>query len=310
MNNYKETHKSSVTKVILGATGKEGGTRQCSLEIGGDRAMPFYTFDEKNINPPLIAFEITVKKPSEWADELEKIWGDVWHDPVLWAKKCTEKYGVKAICINLISAKPDEGAVSFAECSNAAKAVAQNTAVPIIVKGTGIAHIDNELLPLVSEALKGERVLIGPVLQENYKTIMNSAIKNGHLLIAESPIDINIAKQLNIMLADNEFPEDRIVMDPTTGALGYGLEYSYSIMERARIAALGGDKSLAAPFINFVGIESWRSGEGRKVGFLWEAVTALSFLQAGSNIVVMRHPQAAEKVHLTVSKMIAGDNEK
>ena len=290
----KYTYKQAVTKVVLGATAENGGTRDFVLTVGGSVTMPFS--DAKQLEEPVIAFEIMDKKPSDPAPQLEAIWGDVWHDASLWAEKCVKDYSAKAICINFISVKPEEGGTSPQKACETLRKVLSRVKVPIIVKGTGIAEIDNKLLPALAEEGRGERLLIGPVLQENYKEILSGVIEYGHTVIAESPIDINIAKQTNIMLTDLGVEASRIFMDPTTGALGYGLEYSYSIMERARLAGLGGDKALAQPFINFVGLESWRSGEGRKIGYLWEAITALSFIQAGSDLVVMQHPSAVEKV--------------
>ena len=126
-----------------------------------------------------------------------------------------------------------------------------------------------------------------------------SALADGHSIIAESPIDINIAKQLNILISDMGLNLERIVMNPTIGALGYGLEYAYSIMERARLAALSGDKTLAMPFICFIGQETWRAKEAKvspEQGIIWETITATSLIQSGADLLIMRHPKAVEKV--------------
>ena len=137
-------------------------------------------------------------------------------------------------------------------------------------------------------------------MQDNYKTLTASALADGHSIIAQSPIDINIAKQLNILISDMGLSLERILIDPTIGALGYGLEYAYSIMERARLAALSGDKTLASAFICFVGQEAWKTKEAKvssQQGIIWEVITASSLIQSGADLLVMRHPKAIEKVN-------------
>jgi len=166
------------------------------------------------------------------------------------------------------------------------------------------------ILPACSEAAKAQRCLIGSAVQDNYKTLTAAVLADGHNIIAESPIDINIAKQLNILISDMGLALERIVINPTIGALGYGLEYAYSIMERARLAALSGDKTVASPFVCFVGQESWRAKEAKipkaefplwgsesERGIMWEVLTAAALIQAGADLLVMRHPKAAQKVN-------------
>jgi acetyl-CoA decarbonylase/synthase complex subunit delta len=179
--------------------------------------------------------------------------------------------------------------------------------VPLIILGCGDDAKDNQILPAASEAAKGEGCLIGNALQDNYKTLAAAALADGHNIIAESPIDINIAKQLNILISDMGLPLERIVINPTIGALGYGLEYAYSIMERARLAALSGDKTVASPFICFVGQEAWRAKEAkdglREQGIAWEVITTAALIQAGGDILVMRHPKAAEEVNKYIENL-------
>jgi acetyl-CoA decarbonylase/synthase complex subunit delta len=178
----------------------------------------------------------------------------------------------------------------------------------MIVIGCGDDEKDNAMLPVVSEALKGRQCLIGSATQDNYKTLTVSALADGHSIIAESPIDINIAKQLNILISDMGLPLERIIIDPTTGALGYGLEYAYSIMERARLAALSGDKTVASPFICFIGQEAWKAKEAKvslQQGIIWEAMTAAALLEAGADILVMRHPAAIDKVNKHIENLMS-----
>jgi acetyl-CoA decarbonylase/synthase complex subunit delta len=168
------------------------------------------------------------------------------------------------------------------------------------VIGCGDDETDNEMLPKVSQALKGKNCLFGIASQSNYKTLAATCLADGHAIIAESPIDINIAKQVNILIGDMGFDASRIVMHPTTTSLGYGMEYVYSIMERARLAAFIGDKMLSMPFALFVGQEAWKAKEAKESsargGINWEIATAVSMVQAGADIIVMRHPDAAKSV--------------
>ncbi len=183
--------------------------------------------------------------------------------------------------------------------------------------GSGDEEKDNAVLAKVSEAAKNEKCLIGDATDKSYKTLTASCLADGHNIIGESPIDINIAKQVNILITDMGLPKERVVINPTVGALGYGMEYAYSIMERARLAALGGDKMLAMPFICFVGHEAWRAKEAKGLqaehkewgpedvrGPMWEFMTAACILQAGGDILVMRHPKAAEETRAYIESLM------
>jgi len=175
--------------------------------------------------------------------------------------------------------------------------------VPLIVYGPGTAGKDNEALVAVAEATKGEQLALGLCEEKNYRTIVAAALGNGHLVIAQTPIDVNLAKQLNILISDMRLPLERVLMDPNTGALGYGLEYTYSVMERLRLAALMGDAMTQQPMICTIGEEAWRQKEGRAAtdvpeawgelaerGVAWEVTTAMTLLESGADILVLRHP--------------------
>jgi acetyl-CoA decarbonylase/synthase complex subunit delta len=209
--------------------------------------------------------------------------------------------------VRLQGAHPDFGNKS---ADAEAKFIAQllkKVTVPLVIIGCGDDEKDNLVLPAVCEAAKGERCLIGSAVQDNYKTLTAAVLADGHNIIAESPIDINIAKQLNILISDMSLPLERIVINPTIGGLGYGLEYAYSIMERARLAALAGDKTVANPFICFVAQESWRAKEAKadaEQGIMWEVITATALIQAGADILVMRHPKAIEKVNKYINNLM------
>ncbi|MDD5097939.1 MAG: acetyl-CoA decarbonylase/synthase complex subunit delta, partial [Candidatus Omnitrophica bacterium] len=231
---------------------------------------------------------------------------DTLSDPLAWADKCINEYKAELLCLKLQGTHPDSGNKTASHAAKLVSTLLSKIKVPLIIMGSGDDAKDNLILPACSEAAKQKRCLIGSVVQDNYKTLVASVLADGHSIIAESPIDINIAKQLNILISDMGLSLERIVMNPTIGALGYGLEYAYSIMERARLAALSGDKTLAMPFICFVGQEAWKAKEAKtsgEQGIIWEAITATSLIQSGADLLIMRHPQAAEKVNNYIGRL-------
>jgi acetyl-CoA decarbonylase/synthase, CODH/ACS complex subunit delta len=304
-----EKWSGSVNVVTIGATAQEGGSRSQAIKVGGQKALPFLFAEGAIPYPPVIAFEIWDSAPSDWPEELVAQYASVFNDPVAWAQKCVKDHGAQLLCIKLQGAHPDFGNKGPDEEARLITKILEKVSVPLIILGSGDDAKDNLVLPVCSEAAKGQRCLIGDAVQDNYKTLTAAVLADGHTIIAESPIDINIAKQLNILISDMGLSLERIVINPTIGALGYGLEYAYSIMERARLAALAGDKTVASPFICFVGQESWRAKEAKgsalefpawgpesERGIIWEAATATALIQAGADILVMRHPEAIGKV--------------
>ncbi len=285
------------------------GSESKAVKIGGQNSLPFLFKEGGLPNRPRIAFEIWDVPPQDWPDELRRPYGGVLEDVIKWAERCQEEYKAEIICVRLLGAHPDLGNKPSAEEARLVELLLQKVAVPLIILGCGDDQKDNELMPVCCQAARGKRCLVGSAVQDNYRTLTAAVLADGHNIIAESPIDINIAKQLNILISDMGLAQDRIVINPTVGALGYGLEYAYSIMERARLAALSGDKMLAMPFICFVGQESWRAKEAkaletefpqwgpqRERGIIWEAATAVAFLQSGADILVMRHPESVNCV--------------
>jgi acetyl-CoA decarbonylase/synthase, CODH/ACS complex subunit delta len=293
----KEKYTGPINTVEIGA-GKS------AVKVGGETAMPFL-FQEGNIpNKPICAMEILDCEPVDWPDELRALYGDAAKDPVKWAKKCVSEFGAKILCVRLQSPHQDWGSASTDSSVERLKAIASAVNVPLIVIGCGDDEKDNELLPKASQAMKGKNCLFGIATQANYKTLTATCLADGHSIIADSPIDVNIAKQLNILISDMGFDTNRIVMHPTTTSLGYGMEYVYSIMERARLAAFIGDRTLAMPFILFIGAETWRVKEAREFGveqgINWEIATSAAMVQSGVDILVLRHP----KTLLTITKYI------
>lgn len=316
LDDAKEKWAGSLNEVIIGATSATGGTRTSAVTVGGQKGLPFMNYEAATVHKPAVAMEIWDIEPTEWPSQLLAALGDAVKSPAAWAKKCVEEFGAEMICLKLQGAHPDMGNASAEKVAATVKDVLKATGVPLIIWGCELDEKDNEILPAASQAAKGEKCLIGTANEDNYKTLVASCLADGHSVIGLSPIDINIAKQVNILISEMGFPLDRIVMYPTTGALGYGLEYSYSIQERGRIAALSGDKMMAMPVICMVGLESWRVKEARGTaeelpgmgneitrGIYWETATAASLLQAGADIMVMRHPEAVRATKKLISKL-------
>ena len=302
-----EKWSGQVSTVTIGATKEEGGTRSHAIRVGGQQTLPFLFQEALLPNKPVIAFEIWDTQPQDWQADLQNTYGASLKDPFSWAEKCVKDYKARLLCVRLQGAHPDSGDKTPQEQATLIKELLKRVGVPLIIIGSGDDIKDNEVLPACCEIAKGERCLIGSAVQDNYKTLVAAVLADGHNIIAESPIDINIAKQLNILISDMGLPLEKIVINPTIGALGYGLEYAYSIMERCRLAALSGDKTVASPFICFVGQESWRAKEAkvdeRNQGVIWEVITATALLQAGADILIMRHPEAIEKVNSYIENL-------
>lgn len=314
----KEKYRGKVGEVTLGATKDEGGTRSHTVTVGGEEALPFLHFEGNTPNRPVVALEVWDTVPKEWDPLFEKYYGDVWDDPGKWAKKCVEEYGADLIQIRLKGADPDINDASPEDCAATVKKVLEAVGVPLIVVGCGKSEKDATIYAPVAEAAAGENILLGVAELEDYKAVTSACMANSHHVIAQSPIDINICKQLNILIAEmSTAMANKIVIDPTIAALGYGIEYSYSIMERARNGALQGDKMLAMPMIGNVGLEAWRAkeantptgdepgwGEQEERGILWEASTAMAYIQSGMDIMVMRHPDALKVIKANIDDLM------
>lgn len=300
----KEKYRGKVGEVVLGATKDQGGTRSHTVTVGGETALPFCHFEGEIPNRPVIAMEIQDVAP-DWGEGLTSYFEGVLGDPALWAKKCVEEYGADLIYVTLAGANPEGEDRGPDDCVQAVKSVLEAVGVPLIVTGCGDDEKDREVLEAVAEACAGENLLLGFAELENYKSLTAACMVHKHSIIARSPLDINICKQLNILINEMNLSLNKIVIDPSIGGLGYGMEYAYSILERIRLGALKGDKMLAMPTLCTVGQETWKAkeanvgseeypgwGEVKDRGILWEAVTAAALLQAGAHVLVMRNPDA------------------
>ncbi|MDQ7840005.1 MAG: CO dehydrogenase/acetyl-CoA synthase subunit delta [bacterium] len=314
----RETWPGKIFAVTIGATASEGGTRARTVTVGGHAALPFLPGDAPSPNRPVVAMEVMDAVPQDWPEALKEQLGDVMGSPADWARKCVEAYGAELICLRLNSPHPDWMDASPDAAVATVRSVLEAVPVPLIILGCGHADKDNEVWPRVTEATKGERCLIGVATPENYKTLVVSCLADGHSVLAESPIDVNIQKQLSILITEMGISPGRIVLHPGNASLGYGMEYEYSIMERIRIAGLQGDKMLAQPMLTLSAEESWKAKEAKlpeaaqpvwgsesRRGPAWEAITATSFLHAGADILVMMHPEAAAAARRAIADLSA-----
>jgi acetyl-CoA decarbonylase/synthase complex subunit delta len=307
----------AVRTVTLGATKAEGGTRSHTVTVGGEKAMPYMHFESEVPNKPVVAIEIRDRRPDDWSPLLLETWKEVVDDPAKWAR-AAEDAGADIVVLYL-SLTDKDGRPNSPEAAVAVvKAVLAATGVPLAVFGPGQAELDNTLLVPVAEATKGERLVLGICEDKNYRTIVATAMANGHLVSARTPMDVNLSKQLNILITDMGLPSDRVLMDPTTGALGYGIEYGFSVMERLRLAALQGDAMTQSPLIVTPGFEAWKTKES-KVGegvpaawgdwlnraIYWETLTAVTLLESGADIVVLRHPESVRQVKAAIDELMA-----
>ena len=312
----KEKWSGRVREVTLGATPAEGGTRSHTVTVGGQTAMPFLYIEGEFPHRPVIAIEIQDRRPDDWSPLLMEAWGDVMDDPAEWAK-AAEKAGADLIALQL-SLTDADGEPNTAEKARAVvRKVLKATGLPLIVLGPGQVDADNELLTAVAEEGAGERLALGICEEKNYRTIVAAALAHGHLVTARTAMDVNLAKQLNILISDMGLPLDRILMDPTCAGVGYGMEYGYSVMERLRLAALQGDSMTQLPMIVTVGYEAWRQkeskvGEGvpeswgdwKERAINWETVTAAALLESGADIIVLRHPETVRRIQAMIKELM------
>jgi len=297
------------------------GSKNSAVKLGGEESYPFHLFEGEMPNPPKIAMEVWDYDPSEeWPAAAVEPFKDVISSPDAWAKKCVEECGADMIVLQLKSTDPNGMDRGADEAAEVAKKVSDAIDVPLIVWGTANNQKDEDVLKKISEICEGKNVALGPVEEGNHKGVGASALGYGHAIVASSPIDVNLAKQLNILLGNLGVKTNKIVVDPTTGGLGYGLEYSYSVMERIRMAALTQeDDKLQVPMINNIGNEVWKSkeagqsldeaptqGDPEKRGILMESVAAVGYLMAGCDIAILRHPETVRLTREFIKLMIEG----
>ena len=312
----KEKWSGQVREVTIGATSDQGGTRTRTLTVGGENTMPYLHFEGTLPNQPAVAIEILDRKPDDWSPLLLEAWGEVVEDPAAWAK-AVEEAGADMLYLSL-SLTQSDGSPNTPENARAVvRKVLDATGLPLAVAGPGQADIDNELIVPVAEEAKGERIVLGICEEGNYRTIVAAALAHDHLVQSRTPMDVNLSKQLVILINDMGLPLERILMDPTTGALGYGIEYGYSVMERLRLAALQGDQMTQQPMLVTPGEETWKVketkvgdgvpeewGDWERRAKEWEALTAITLLHSGADILVMRHPENLKRVRSVIESLL------
>jgi acetyl-CoA synthase len=313
----KEKAEVPIWQVRLGATKEEGGTRTRCYTIGGETCMPFHLWEGEMPHRPLVAMEVFDAISEKYPQVLRACYGDLIHDPAGMAEVCVEKYGADLISVRLDGTHPEKGNRTVEQAVELVRKVLAAVPVPLIITGHNNYEKNNEVMKAVAQACTGERLLLNWVEQDNYRTIAGAALAFGHAVVSQSPIDVNIAKQMNILLTNMDVKPEQIVMDPMTGAAGYGIEYTYSVMERIRLTALNGDHMLAGPMIVSPGQECAKIKESRAPedafpawgdlvdrAALWELTTAVSFAYAGADILIMYNPRSVAALKRTISQLM------
>jgi methionine synthase / methylenetetrahydrofolate reductase(NADPH) len=306
----KANYSGAIREVTLGSGAK-------AVSVGGSSSLPFHLFEGEMKNKPLIAMEVMDIRPDNWPDTLSKYFDDVMGDPVAWAKKCVEVYHADAINIWLAGTDPNGMNRSARDAAQDAAKVIQAIDVPVIVWGCGNSEKDTETLREVTSLIGDKQVCLAPLEDSNYRAVGATAMAFRYPVVASSPIDVNLAKQLNILMENLGMSLDTVLMDPSVGALGYGIEYTYSVMERIRMAALTQkDEKLQVPLICNLGREVWKCkeaslpsdellGDQERRGIMMEAVTASCMLVAGGDLLIMRHPKAVNMTKALIQGLVA-----
>jgi acetyl-CoA decarbonylase/synthase complex subunit delta len=306
----KETYSGLVYPVTIGTGDK-------AVTFGGENVLSFHSFEGQTPNKPVIAYEIQDIPPADWPESVRKPYEGVSDDPVKWAQFCQDTLKAKAIALRLIGTHPDRENRSPQEAAKTVSEVLSAVDIPLIILGSNHVEKDAPVLVAASEAAKDKNCVVGKAQEANYKTIAAAAMANNHKLIAMSELDINLAKQLNILLTQMGFEKERLITDPMCSALGYGLEYTYSVMERIRLAALSqNDVTMQPPMLGDVGMYVWKVKESQALeadlpewgateerGIAWEAQTAASLLIAGTELLFMRHPRAVGAVEKLIEEL-------
>jgi acetyl-CoA decarbonylase/synthase complex subunit delta len=289
----REGYKGRVVEVVAGK-GKRAAT------IGGETVLAFNQgFDEGQFpHRPKIALEVWDMAPQNWAPWVLKPYKDVSSNPVAWAKQC-EELGADFVFLYLISCDPNEQDTPPEQAAELVRRVFEAVSIPLIVYGTGNEAKDPAVLAKVAEVLSGENLLLGPIIKEDYEPIARAAKEHGHCVVAQAPVDINLQKELNVKLS-RILAREQIVLDPLASALGYGIEYCFSVMERTKHVGIQfQDAMMQMPIMaNFAG-DVWKNKEPREreeLGIAGEEVTAITY------ILVMRHPEVFKLVKAMIQQ--------
>ena len=308
----KEKWTGRIRELKFGATAEEGGTRGSTITLGGETTLPFLYFEGEIPREPVIAMEVRDVIREDYPDIVKDAFGDAIKSPIEWAKICVRQHSAEAICLKLEGTNPEEEDKSPEEAGELVREMLKAVSVPLLIYGCGNEQKDAKVMQVVSDAAKGERCLLGLAEEERYKSISVATMANDHAIVAFSNLDINLAKQLNILLTDFGVKHENIIMDPLQAGLGYGLEYSYSVIERVRLAALMGDKMLQMPIICDTSL-AWNARESKIKnpewgdenirGPYWETLTGLSAITAGTDMLIMRHPKAVDMMRNSITQL-------
>ncbi|MCG8542054.1 MAG: acetyl-CoA decarbonylase/synthase complex subunit delta [Clostridia bacterium] len=312
--------RESVKKFTGKINEVEMGVGERAIKIGGENVMPFYSFDGDIGNRPRIGMEILDVYPESWIGSLKEIYSDVANNPVEWAKYVEKKFNPDFICLRFEGADPNGLDKSPEECAEIAKAVAENIKLPLVVAGTNNHGKDSVLFEEVAKAVDGKNVVLLSAVEENYKSVgAAGGMVYKHKVVAESSVDINLAKQLNILINQLGVKSENVIMNVGCAAVGYGFEYVVSTIDRIRLAALGqNDKTLQMPIILPVSFETWEIkesiateeqmpewGNQEERGIGLEVSTAASLLTVGANAVILRHPKSVETINGFIRELTA-----
>ena len=310
-----ETYSGRIVEVQLGARKGEGGSRGQSVIIGGERSPAYYLFENPTPHPPTITLDVfDMKIPLAKAVKMHV--EEVIEDPAAWAKLAVNKFGAEMITLHLVSTDPLLKDTSPNEAAKTVEDVLQAVDVPIVVGGCGDPQKDLKVFEKAAAVAEGERVLINSITRDmDIERSAKLVKKHGHVALAFTSMDLNHARELNRRLYEF-LPREQIIMDTTTAALGYGLDYAFTTMERARLSALLGDPELQHPLSSgttnaWAAREAWMKmapewGPRELRGPIWETVTALTLLMAGVDIFMMMHPAAVKTVKEVISRLTTG----
>jgi len=311
----KGNYPGHIIEVKLGATKGEGGSRGTSIVLGGEKAPAYYLFDSQVIHAPVIAFDVFDKAPP-LAKVMKAPFKDVLDDPAEWAKRCVDKFGAEMVQLHLTSIDPLLMDTSPKDAAKTVENVLQAVDVPLAIGGCGDPNKDLKVFKKAAEVGEGERLLINSVTLDMDIEAMAEIVKeHGHAVIAFTSMDMALARELNRKLYEF-LPKEDIVIDTTTAALGYGLDYAFTVMERTRLAGLMGDQELQHPMSSgttnaWAAREAWMKmdpkwGLREYRGPMWETVTALTLLLTGVDFFMMMHPAAVKTIKDIITDFTSG----
>ncbi|ADL07573.1 acetyl-CoA decarbonylase/synthase complex subunit delta [Thermosediminibacter oceani] len=290
-----------------------------NLKLGGESVLPFYSFDGDTGNKPAIGLEIWDVYPEDWPTTIMEELGDKAKKPAEWAKFCEEKYKPDFICLRFVGANQDMGDRTPEECAQIAKEVAEAVKLPLVIAGCDSNEKNGKIFTKVAEALADKNYAFLSAVEANYKEVGAAVgLAYGNIVVAESSVDLNLAKQLNILLTQLGVKWEKMLMNPGTSAVGYGFEYVITTMDRIRLAALDqNDTTLQLPMVMPISFDTWKVkesvateqdapewGDREERGIAMEISTAVGVLAAGANAVVLRHPRSLEVVREFINNLI------